>query len=337
MKQVQLAEFGLDGLKVVESACPAPGPGQVQVRWRHASLNYHDLAAVLGMANPRMPLPQIPLSDGAGDIVAVSPEVSGWAPGDRVVSRFFPDWDAGRPHLAALRRVTGETVPGVLSQYTNVPASALLPVPDYLSTEEAACLPCAALTAWRAVVVEGAVSPGQRVLVQGSGGVSLFAAQFARMAGAEVYAISSSDERLALLAEMGATEGVNYRETPEWGKEIRRRTGGQGVDLVVEIGGAGTLAQSLEATAVGGHVSMIGVLTGLAAPVSTARIMAMNITVRGITVGNAAQQRAMQDAMSLHHIHPHVGARFGLGESREALALMQRGGHEGKICLSLDD
>ena len=337
MRQVRLERFGLDGLQVSTLPELEPGPGQVRVRWHHASLNYHDLAAVLGMANARMPLPQVPLSDGAGEIDALGEGVSRWSQGDRVTSRFFPQWEAGAPSLPVLRQVTGETITGVAAQYTLVDQAALLAAPATLSSEEAACLPCAALTAWRAVVEEGRVQPGQRVLVQGSGGVSLFAARFARMLGAEVFAISSSASRLALLEQQGAQHGINYRDTPEWGKAVRKLTGGQGVDLVVEVGGAGTLSQSLEAVAVGGHVSMIGVLTGLAAPVSTARIMAMNVTVKGITVGSAVQQRAMYRALDLHGIRPHIGARFPLESLGEALGLMQRSGHTGKITISLDD
>ena len=337
MNRVLLTHFGLDGLRLETADLPEPGPGQVRVRWRHASLNYHDLAAVLGLANPRMPLPQVPLSDGGGEIDALGEGVSQWQVGDRVTSRFFPLWDAGAPTLPVLRQVTGESLTGVASQYSVVDAPLVLAAPAHLGTDEAACLPCAALTAWRAVVVEGQVKPGQRVLVQGSGGVSLFATQFARMLGAEVYAISSSEERLALLAEMGAGHGINYRETPDWGREVRRATGGAGVDLVVEIGGAGTLGQSLEAVAVGGHIAMIGVLTGLSAPVNTGRIMAMTVTVKGITVGNREQQQAMHQAISLHQLRPHMGARFSLGSLSEGLALMQQSGHVGKIVISLDE
>lgn len=335
MERIQLTRFGLDGFRQSTGEDSAPGPGEVAVRWRAASLNYHDLAAALGMANPRMPLPQVPLSDGAGDITAVGEGVSGFAVGDRVVSRFFPDWIAGRPSRAQLRAVTGETVPGVLQQQSVLAATAVLPCPDYLDYAEAATLPCAALTAWRAVVVEGQAKPGQTVLVQGSGGVSLFAAAFARLLGARVLAISSSADRLALLREQGVSEGINYRDEPAWGRQIRKMTGGQGVDLVVEVGGANTLAQSLDAVAIGGHISMIGVLSGVAAPVATAQIMAMNVTVRGITVGNAEQQRDMQHAMAMHRLRPVVGERFPWLEVGDALALMQRGGHTGKIVLEL--
>lgn len=335
MECIRLTRFGLDGFE--RGACEdrVPGPGEVVVRWHAASLNYHDLAAALGMANPRMPLPQVPLSDGAGEIIAVGDGVTSLAPGTRVVSRFFPAWQAGRPARDLLRAVTGETVPGVLQQQSVVPAGAVLPCPDYLDFAEAATLPCAALTAWRAVVVEGQVQPGQKVLVQGSGGVSLFAAAFARLMGAEVFAISSSAERLALLRQQGASDGVNYRDEPAWGRQIRKMTGGQGVDLVVEVGGANTLSQSLDAVAIGGHISMIGVLSGVAAPVATAQIMAMNVTVRGITVGNAEQQRDMQDAMALHQVRPVIGERFAWHQVADALGLMQRGGHTGKIVLTL--
>jgi NADPH:quinone reductase-like Zn-dependent oxidoreductase len=337
MKKVILESFGLDGLRVVDDAVVEPGPGEVRVRWQAASLNYHDLAAVMGMANPRMPLPQVPLSDGAGVVEAVAADVTGLTPGDVVTSRFFPDWQAGRPTLERLQRVTGETCSGVLRQQQVVTADALLRAPQGMSIQQASTLPCAALTAWRALVVEGKVQPGQRVLIQGSGGVSHWALVFARLLGARTYVTSSSDEKLEQLAALGADELFNYRTQPEWGRAVRRATGGEGVDMVVEVGGAGTLAESLNALAIGGHVSMIGVLTGIASTVPTARIMALNATVKGITVGHADHQRAMYRALDGRDLSVPVSHVLPMADVAEALALMQSGAHFGKICLKLGD
>jgi NADPH:quinone reductase-like Zn-dependent oxidoreductase len=332
MRKAELTRFGLDGIHVREMADHPPGTGEVAVRLHAASLNYHDLATALGFANPKMALPQVPLSDGAGEVMALGEGVTSLAVGDRVTTLFFPDWQSGRPSLPVLRRVTGETVPGALQDILVVPASALIPAPAHLSHLEAATLPCAALTAWRAVVTEGQVKAGDRVLIQGTGGVSLFALQFARLLGAETVVISSSDAKLARARELGADHLLNYRNEPRWGRAIRKLTG-EGVDLVVEVGGAGTLAESLEAVRIGGHISMIGVLTGLASQISTARIMAMNVTVRGITVGNREQFADMNRAITLHHLQPVIGEVFGFEELPLALKTLQGAGHVGKLCL----
>ncbi|MFN3714997.1 MAG: zinc-dependent alcohol dehydrogenase family protein [Alcanivoracaceae bacterium] len=331
MRKAELTRFGLDGISVREVAESAPGPGEVAVRMQAASLNYHDLATALGFANPKMPLPQVPLSDGAGEVVALGEGVASLAVGDRVTTLFFPDWQAGRPSLPVLRRVTGETIAGALQDYLLVPASAMIPAPANLSHIEAATLPCAALTAWRAVVTEGQVKAGHRVLIQGTGGVSLFALQFARLLGAETFVISSSDVKLGRARELGADHLINYRNEPRWGRMVREISG-EGVDLVVEVGGAGTLAESLEAVRIGGHISMIGVLTGLASQISTARIMAMNVTVRGITVGNREQFAEMNRAIALHRLQPVIGEVFGFHDLPLALKTLQGAGHIGKLC-----
>jgi NADPH:quinone reductase-like Zn-dependent oxidoreductase len=331
MRQAQLTRFGLDGIQLRDLAELAPGPGEVAVRLRAASLNYHDLTTVLGFANPKMALPQVPLSDGAGEVMAVGEGVTSLATGDRVTTLFFPDWQGGRPSLPVLRRVTGETVPGALQDWLVVPANALISAPAHLSDLEASTLPCAALTAWRAVVTEGQVKAGDRVLIQGTGGVSLFALQFARLLGAETFVISSSDAKLARARELGADHLINYRNEPRWGRAVRKQSG-DGVDLVVEVGGAGTLTESLEAVRIGGHISMIGVLTGLASQISTARIMAMNVTVRGITVGNREQFAEMNRAITLHRLQPVIGEVFGFAELPQALKTLQAAGHVGKLC-----
>jgi NADPH:quinone reductase-like Zn-dependent oxidoreductase len=331
MRKVELIRFGLDGLQVSDAPVGQPGVGEVAVRIHAASLNYHDLATALGFANPRMALPQVPLSDGAGEVIAVGEAVTGLKVGDRVCSLFFADWQAGRPSLSVLRRVTGETVPGVLQDVMVAPADAFIRVPEHLSFIEAATLPCAALTAWRSVVVEGQVTAGDRVLIQGTGGVSLFALQFARLLGAETFVISSSNDKLARARALGADHLLNYRDEIRWGRAIRKLSG-EGVDLVVEVGGSGTLAESLDAVRVGGHVSMIGVLTGLASQVSTAKIMAMNVTLRGITVGNRQQFADMNRAIILHKLQPVIGEVFGFEGLPAALKTLQGAGHVGKLC-----
>jgi NADPH:quinone reductase-like Zn-dependent oxidoreductase len=335
IRAIELTHFGLHGLHRTERTTPRPGPGEVSIRLGGASVNFHDLATVLGMANPRMKLPCVPLSDGAGVIEEIGEGVSGLRVGERVSTTFFPHWEAGRPTRARLADVPGEQRDGCLQEVMVLPAHAVVPVPPHLSDLEAATLPCAALTAWRAVMVEAQVKPGDRVLLQGTGGVSLFALQFARMAGAETIITSSSDEKLERARALGAQHTINYKSVPQWGKRAREITGGEGVDLVVEVGGSGTFTESLNALRIGGHISMIGVLTGVAANIPTAKIMAMNATVQGITVGSRQDFVDMNRAITGHHLKPVIGQVFGFEQAGEALALMQRGGHFGKICIDL--
>ncbi len=333
MRAIEITRFGLDGLAATERALPAPGHGEVRVKLGAAALNFHDLATVLGMANPRMKLPCIALSDGAGTIDAVGAGVVTRKVGDRVSSTFFPRWLAGAPTRARLACVPGEHIDGCLADYVVLPAEGVVPVPAHLSDLEAATLPCAALTAWRAVAVEARVQAGQRVLLQGTGGVSLFALQFAKLLGAETIITSSSDEKLARAKALGVDHLINYKTTPQWGKRAREITGGDGVDLVVEVGGSGTFNESLNALKIGGHISMIGVLTGVADMIPTARIMAMNATVKGITVGSQEDFTAMNRAIAIAKLKPVIGNVLGFAQAQEALALMQRGGHFGKIVL----
>jgi NADPH:quinone reductase-like Zn-dependent oxidoreductase len=331
MRKVELLSFGLDGMRVSDAEAALPRAGEVAVRMQAASLNYHDLATALGFANPKMALPQVPLSDGAGVVEAVGEGVSDLKVGDRVCSLFFPSWQAGRPSFSVLRQVTGETVPGVLQDVLVAPSRSFVPMPAQMDFIAAATLPCAALTAWRAVVVEGRVKAGDRVLIQGTGGVSLFALQFARLLGAETFVISSADAKLAQAKALGADHLLNYRQEPNWGRAIRKLSGG-GVDLVVEVGGSGTLMQSLDAVCIGGHIAMIGVLTGVASQVSTAKIMAMNVTVGGITVGNREQFEEMNRAITLHQLQPVISQVFGFAELPQALKTLQAATHVGKLC-----
>src|SRR5262245_14034099 len=254
--------FGFDNLKLVDRPEPQPGYGQVLVRMKAWSLNYRDLLVVTGAYNPRMKLPMVPLSDGAGEVAAVGPGVTRFKPGDRVAGTFMQRWAAGDLTDEALKSALGGAIDGVLSEQVVFAEEGLVRFPEHLSFEEASSLPCAALTAWNALVPSGGVKAGDTVLVQGTGGVSLFALQFAKMHGARVIATSSSDAKLKRARELGAADTINYKTTTEWGKAAAALTGG--VDHIIEVGGAGTLGESLRAVRPNGHMSLIGVLTGRA-------------------------------------------------------------------------
>lgn len=333
MRAAELQNFGLDGIVQVKRDVKQPGAGEVLVKMHAASINYHDLATIMGMANPRLALPVVPLSDGAGEIVAVGEGVTEFKVGDKVASLFFQGWAGGEPTRARLSRVTGETEQGVLQEYWCAKTDAIIKTPDYLNYQEAASLPCAALTAWRAVVVEGKVKAGDKVLIQGTGGVSVFALQFCKLLGAETIVISSTADKLEKAKALGADHLINYKEQSEWYKPVKALTQGEGVDLVVEVGGSGTFVQSLRSVRVGGHVSVIGVLTGVANTIPTAMIMALNATVKGITVANRDDFQAMLRAMNHAQLKPQIGAVFGFEECAKALATMQGATHFGKIVL----
>jgi NADPH:quinone reductase-like Zn-dependent oxidoreductase len=322
----------LANLGIGERPDPRPAAGEICVRVRASSLNYHDYAVVSGM----LPVSdgRIPMSDGAGEVVAVGAGVSRFAVGDKVMSTFFPNWAGGPVSGERTRGVPGDHVDGFAAEYVVMPAGAFTRMPRGYSYEEAATLPCAALTAWRALFVENAVKPGDVVLTQGSGGVSVFALQLAKAAGARVIATSSSTAKLDRLAALGADHLIDYRQTPEWGVKARELTGGKGVDVVVEIGGAGTLAQSIEATRIGGHISLIGVLAGWSGEVPTAAVMWKNIAVKGITVGSIEDQEAMVDALEAAAIKPVIDRSFALDDIAAAFEHQAAQKHFGKICLS---
>ncbi|MCI0569471.1 MAG: NAD(P)-dependent alcohol dehydrogenase [Myxococcaceae bacterium] len=323
--------FGLDNLVLAERPSPVPGPGQVVVQVVAASLNYRDWLMVEGHYNPRQPLPLVPVSDGVGRVLAVGPGVQRVRVGDRVAGAFFPHWVSGEPTRERMRLALGGPLDGALCEEWLLPEEGVVHVPEHLTDEEAACLPCAAVTAWNALAVRGRVLPGDTVLVQGTGGVSLFALQFARMVGARVVLTSSSDEKLARAKAMGAWGGLNYRELPEWGKEARRLTGGEGVDHVVEVGGAGTLAQSLRAVRPGGQVSLIGVLAGGSGEVSLIPVLMQNVRVQGITVGDRESFEAMNRAVTQHGLRPVVDRVFPLEEVHAAFRHLASGAHFGKV------
>ncbi len=338
MKAIRLAKpGGLDRLSLGSDEVRKPGPGEVTVRVRASSLNYHDYKVVLG------DIPsddgRIPMSDGAGEVVEVGPAVADddlkLQPGDQVVSTFFPRWLAGSPLPSGMRQVPGDSIDGFAREYVTLPHTALTRTPAGYSDAEAATLTCAGLTAWRALVADGPILPGQVVLVQGSGGVSVFALQFAKAAGATVIATSSSDEKLERLRALGADHLINYKREEKWGAAARAFTGGRGVDHVVEVGGPGTLPQSIAACSVGGHIALIGVLTGLSGQIPTALLMRNQVRLQGLTVGSRQQQQDMVRAIEANGIKPVIDSHFALQDLADAFRHQESGKHFGKICVDI--
>lgn len=338
MRAIELQGFAADKLVMADRRPPDPKPGEVLIRVRACSLNYRDWLMLQGVYNPKQKLPLIPLSDGAGEVVATGPGVTGFKPGDRVLGHFFPNWPGGEPSVEAFSISMGGPYDGWLCEQRLYPAHALSKIPDHLSFEEAASLPCAALTAWSAIVTLGKVQPGDLVLVQGTGGVSLFALQFAKLAGAEVIATSSSDEKLQKAKVLGADHGINYRSNPEWGRAARAISGGKGLDHIVEVGGAGTLNQSIRAIRPGGTISMIGVLSG---PMSNDLLLPLvvmqQVRLQGVTVGSKQGFDAMLRAMAISTMKPVLDRSFDFSESgvRAAYDHMGRGAAFGKIAISV--
>lgn len=326
--------FGFDNLCLTERPDPAPGHGQVLVRVRAVSLNYRDLLLVKGLYNPKLPLPLIPCSDGAGEVVAVGEGVTRVQVGDRVAGIFMQKWLAGELDERGARSALGGEIDGMLAELAVLSEEGVVRLPEHLTYEEGATLPCAAVTAWHAVVESG-IRPGDTVLVLGTGGVSIFALQFARLCGARVIATSGSDAKLARVKEMGAADGVNYRSVPDWDRAVRDLTSGSGVDLIVEVGGAGTLPRSLRAVRIGGRISLIGVLTGGTGEVNPLPAVMKNVRVQGILVGSRAMFEAMNRAIALHGLRPVIDRVFPFAEAPAALAYLESGTHFGKVCISV--
>jgi len=327
-------EFSIDELKLVESDMPQPGPGEVLVRMKAASLNYRDYLMVSGNYTRNLPLPLVPLSDGTGEVAAVGPGVRRWKEGDRVIGCFFQCWPAGRITPEVPKTALGGALNGVLAEYALFREGGLVPLPEHLSFEEGATLPCAGVTAWNCLYKAGLTS-GDTVLTMGTGGVSLFALQFARAAGARVIATTGTAAKEGRLRELGASDVINYKAVPDWEKQVLKLTGGSGVDIVIEVGGAGTLLQSIKATRMGGNISLIGVLTGQRGEMNPLPAVMKGVSIHGIYVGSREMFEDMNRTITLHKIKPVIDRVFPFGEAREALHYLESGAHSGKVVIAI--
>jgi NADPH:quinone reductase-like Zn-dependent oxidoreductase len=335
MKAVELRAWGLDNLVLAERPEPRPGTGQVVVRVKAASINYRDLLMVRGEYNPKQRLPLVPCSDGCGEVVAAAEGVTRVAVGDRVCPAFHQRWIAGDPSRDLLRGTLGGPLDGTLSELMVASEEGVVRPPGHLTDEEAATLPCAAVTAWNALVTEGRTTAGDTVLVQGTGGVSLFALQLGVLVGARVIVTSSSDAKLERARALGAWETINYRELPDWGARAAELTGGRGVDLVVEVGGAGTLGQSLRAVRPGGTIALIGVLSGATTELRLNSVLMRKVRVQGVIVGPRESFEAMNRALAHHRLRPVVDRVFALEQARDAFEHLASGRHFGKVCVAM--
>ena len=335
MKAYELQATGsLDGLRLVDRPEPKPAHGQIVVKVRAASLNYRDLIVMLG-AYGKVSLPLVPLSDGAGEVVAVGDGVTRWQPGDRVAGTFFPEWLAGPVTAESTKTALGGgSTTGMLAEFVTLSEHGAVRVLEHLSYEEAATLPCAAVTAWNSLVDQGGVKAGETVVLLGTGGVSLFGLQIAKLHGARTIITSSSDEKLARATALGADATINYRTTPDWEKKVIELTGGHGADHVLEVGGAGTFAKSLRATRVGGHVALIGVLAGVATELRVTDILMKSLHVNGIYVGSRAMFESLSRAVTQHKLKPVIDRVFPFSEARAAYEHLQSGKHFGKVVIS---
>ncbi len=334
-RAMQLEAAGVEGIAPTTRDVPEPGPGKALLRMAGSCLNYHDAVVVWGLI-PGLTYPRVPLSDGCGTVLAVGEGVGRVAPGDRVAPNFYPAWHSGPPTAASKQPIFGEGIDGCCTEHMVVDASCLVRVPHHLSDVEAATLPCAAVTAWSAVVLDGGVEAGQTVVVQGTGGVSLFALQIARAHGARVIATSSSDEKLERARALGAEETINYRTRPDWSADVRELTGGRGADIVVDVAGETTLGPSVLATRIGGHVAIVGVLSGFGnASLPVAVAMTRNITLRGVTVGSREDFDGMCRFFEKKELRPVIGNTFAMADLAGAVKHLESGRHFGKIAIEI--
>ncbi len=335
MRAYRFAAFGLEHLKLEEVPAPRPGPGEIVLDVKSVSLNYRDLLVIKGLYNPRLRLPAVPLSDGAGVISAVGPGVTRVRVGDRVMSHFVSGWIDGPFKQEYLGTTLGTPAAGLAAEQVVLPAEAVVPVPAGYDFEQAATLPIAALTAWSALQTVGRVQPGQAILTLGTGGVSIFAVQFAKALGARVIITSRGDAKLDRARALGADHTINYARTPDWEQAVLEYTGGVGVDLTVETTGPGTLDRSLKATRAGGIVALLGALTGRQGPVTTGLILMKRLRIEGIMVDSRAAFEAMNRFLEARRIAPVIDRRYRFEQLPDALRCMEAGEHFGKIVAAL--
>jgi NADPH:quinone reductase-like Zn-dependent oxidoreductase len=335
MRAVQIADqWGLDRLAIADVQDAPLGHGQVRIAMRVCSLNFRDLRVAQGLYHPKLPRPLTLCSDGAGEVVELGPGAARWKVGDRVMPAFMPAWIAGEPTDAGAKSALGAFAQGVLAERVVEHESGLVRVPEHLTFAEASTLPCAAVTAWHALVIRCRVKAGDTVVTQGSGGVSVFALQFAKLHGARVIATSSSDDKLARLRALGADETINYKTTPDWDDEVRRLTGGQGAHHVVDVVGSAALNKSFKAVRMGGNVASLGVVSGGAETDFRFAFM-KNATCHGIFVGSCEMFEAMNRAIGLHGLRPVMDGSFPMDQTRQALERMEAGAHFGKIVIEV--
>jgi len=335
MKICELSAWGFENLDFKDVDTPQPGPSQVLLKFGAASVNYRDYQIVAGEFAPTQPLPIIPCSDGAGQIVATGDNVEGFSPGDRVSPLFFPEWMSGEAFGKERSVSAGLEAPGVLREYGIYEQYQVCRVAPHLTDAEASCYPCAGLTAWNSLVTLSGITKGDTVLVQGTGGVAIMALQLAAAMGARVIVTSSSDERLQRALALGADHGINYRETPNWGEAARKLTDGRGVDAVIEIGGEGTLPQSIAALRRGGHINVIGYLAGFGLGLSVIHLIERNTHLHGLSVGNREQFEELMGFVSEHGIRPVIDRTYSFDQAGQALQDIAGGGNFGKLVVTI--
>lgn len=341
MNAYAIRQFGIEHLEQLQPSMLQIAPGMVLIKVHAVSLNYRDLLMVKGLYNPKIALPRIPCSDGAGEVVAVGEGVTRVRVGDRVCGIFMQRWFDGPLTAEKSKAALGGDVDGMLAEYVLLDQDGLVHFPDHLSYEEAATLPCAGVTAWNALhhagEPEDPVPSGETVLIQGTGGVSLFALQFAKLLGAKVIGTSSNDKKLKRATELGLDAGCNYKERPDWSKWVLEITGGLGAERIIEVGGAGTFGQSLRAARVGGMIAQIGVLSGSATsePLALTPILHKQLRVQGIYVGSRTMFEQMNAAIAGATLHPVIDRVFPFDQAREAFLYMQSASHFGKIVIRI--
>ena len=332
MKLIELHNFGDDGFQHTERGTPSPCIGEVVIKVHAASLNFRDFMIAKGLYNPNIELPLVPLSDGAGEVVSVGNDVTEFNVGDRVMSVFWQDWNENNSNRMVS---TGSDAGGVLTEYAVLPKEAILPIPEYMTYQEASTIPCAAVTAWTCIKAAN-IGSGDSVLLLGTGGVSILALQILKAMDANVIITSSSNEKLERAKELGADHTINYNENPEWGSEAFSLSNG-GVNLVIEIGGESTFPQTINALTIGGHISVIGALGGINVELNLMQMVFKNVHVHGITVGSREDHMELNNFMEKHEIHPVIGKTVGIDNAINEIYGMSSGSHFGKIVIDISD